>query len=358
MYNTMTYINETLTHNDSDITKNRRRRSPVPLLFAALFFLPQAPSVAQTPVNIRSASRPGNSLEWSQGDAYSAGYVESANDADTKQQWVMVNATGGSFYLKNVAAEAAGANPYLTLYNPGVGNDNWTFSMTDEAGLASETHYFRARFSLVDNGDGSWAFKTMSSKNNAATHFYTYIGIDEPSSKNTHYTIWGDKLIANGGKWTIDGLSTIGIGRSAGTITVTATNTAGATVYYTTDGTDPATSATRQAYTVPFADEGFALVKAIVMKDGRPNSELALSYDYSRSFVLQHRNNPDFYMLPGVANGADYDVNTTSLPQPGMVWKLEDAGDGSFYLKNNSTGYYLSCNNSGTVLKATERTPV
>nr|MCR5444355.1 chitobiase/beta-hexosaminidase C-terminal domain-containing protein [Bacteroidales bacterium] len=339
-------------HKDPHRTRHGIRWLPTAL--STLLFMLLMPASAQTPVNIRSASYSGRSLEWSQGDPYSAGYVETSIDADTKQQWVMVNAGNGSFYLKNVAAEAAGANPYLTLYKSGASNDNWTFSMTDETGLASEIHYFRARFSLVDNGDGTWAFKTMSSKNNAATHIYTYIGIDAPSGSRTHHTIWGDKQIADGGKWTIDGLSTINIERSAGTITITATNTTDATVYYTTDGTDPTTSTTRQVYSTSFADNNIALVKAIVMKDGRPNSELALSYDYSMSFVLQHQLNTEFYMLPGALNGNDYEVNTYSLPRPSMTWKLEDAGDGSVYLRNDSTGYYLSCNDGGTVrLKAT-----
>ncbi|MCR5038647.1 MAG: chitobiase/beta-hexosaminidase C-terminal domain-containing protein, partial [Bacteroidales bacterium] len=307
-----------------------------------------------TPVNIRSSSLSGRSLQWSEGDSYSAGYVELADDDDTRQQWIMVNAGNGGFYLKNVAAEAAGSNSFLTLYNSNNGNDNWTFSMTSGGNLETSIHYFRARFALVYLGDGKWGIKTMSFKNNNGYYYYTYIGCDAPSGSHTHYTIWGDKLTTNSGEWTIDGLSTISISRGGGQITITATNTTDATVYYTTDGTDPTTSATRQVYSAAFPDEGFGLVKAIVMKDNRPNSEMVSSFDYSKKFIFRNLANTAFCMLPGVANGSDYELNTYSLMRPRMEWSLEDAGDGSFYIMNDSTGFYLSCNSEGTVrLKST-----
>ena len=308
-------------------------------------------AAGQTPVNIRSASLSGRSMEY-WGNSRSACLVCVANDSETRQQWIMENAGNGSFYLKNVYAEEQTLNPYLSLTT--ANNNTYTMVFVSEANLSEANYYFRARFSLVELGDGTWGIKTMSGKNNSENHFYTYIGCDLPGS-DPDYTIWGDKLTTNNGKWTIDGLSTISISRSAGQITITTTNTTDATVYYTIDGTDPTTSSTRQEYSAPFSDEGYGLVKAIVMKDGRPNSEMKTSFDYSKKFIFHNGANTAFCMLPGAKNGDDYEVNTYSLMRPSMQWTLEDADDGAFYIKNDSLGYYLSCNSSGAVrLKETK----
>ena len=303
--------------------------------------------MAQTPtsVNIRNASLQGRSMEY-WGNSRSACLVPLADDSNPKQQWIMVNAGGGSFYLKNVYAEAQEVNPYLSV----ISNSNWIMTLVSESDLSTPDYFYRARFSLVDLGDGTWGIKTMSAKNDADTHYYTYIGVDAPTGTDPDYTIWGDKLVTAYGHWTIDGLSTISISRSAGQITITASNTTDATVYYTTDGTDPTTSATRQVYSAPFTDDDYALVKAIVMKDNRPNSELVSLFNYDKKFVFQHLANNAFYLTPGVVvDGSDYQVNTYSLARPNMLWKITDASNGDYYIQNDSLGCYLSCNSSGDV---------
>lgn len=262
----------------------------------------------------------------------------------------MEYAGNGAFYLKNVGADAAGQNPYLSI----VTTNNWTMTFVSQSDLSTDDYYYRAKFTMVELDNGKWGIKTMSPKNDLATHFYTFLGAD---FRNNVYEVKGDKLTSTSayGEWAIDYFSSISITRDDGQVTITTTNTdATTTVYYTTDGTDPATSPTHQVYTAPFADNDYALVKAIVWKDGRPNSEMASLFNLNKSFVLQHQQNTAFYMLPGAANGDDFEVNTYSLIRPSMTWTFEDAGDGYFYIKNDSLGYYLSNNSSGTVrLKAT-----
>ena len=63
-------------------------------------------------------------------------------------------------------------------------------------------------------------------------------------------------------------------------LTLSQTATSGATIYYTTDGTDPASSATRVEYTGPFIVEETETVKAVAIRDGFVNSEMiTLEYE-------------------------------------------------------------------------------
>ena len=62
---------------------------------------------------------------------------------------------------------------------------------------------------------------------------------------------------------------------NSGNVTITSV-TSGATIYYTTDNTDPATSGTRQEYTFAFALGTATKIKAIAIKDGFTDSDQAL----------------------------------------------------------------------------------
>ena len=68
------------------------------LLMLLLLVMGVGESVGQEPVNNRSASLSGRSMEY-WGNSKSACLVRVANDSETRQQWIMENAGNGSFYL-------------------------------------------------------------------------------------------------------------------------------------------------------------------------------------------------------------------------------------------------------------------
>ena len=66
-----------------------------------------------------------------------------------------------------------------------------------------------------------------------------------------------------------------GAGTYSSTQSVHILSTAGATIYYTTDGTDPASSGTRQTYSSAISVSANTTIKAIAVKDGLTNSDVA-----------------------------------------------------------------------------------
>ncbi len=62
-------------------------------------------------------------------------------------------------------------------------------------------------------------------------------------------------------------------------LTLSQTATSGATIYYTTDGSDPTTSATRVAYTTSLLIDETQTIKAVAVRDGFVNSEI-LTVEY------------------------------------------------------------------------------
>ena len=146
--------------------------------------------------------------------------------------------------------------------------------------------------------------------------------------------------------------------------------TPGTTVYYTTDGTDPTTSATKYEYTEKFGlDEGVNMIEAIAIKDTEISNVATkkipvqtTTSNVNRPYLIRNNgnawteSNPFFYMIPDTYNN---NANTSSLPRATMEWYFLDAGlDGNgnqcFYIKNavakstNEKDLYLH-RNSGTI---------
>lgn len=127
---------------------------------------------------------------------------------------------------------------------------------------------------------------------------------------------------------------------------VTITYSTEATIYYTTDGSDPTSSSTstRQSFTgtsktVSFTDD-VAVVKAAAYIDGKYSNIAYYVYVHtgdSKPYLLQSVANNDFYMIAGDLNSSSKPtVNTSSLPQTAMSWHFEDAG-----IVNNVQCYYV-----------------
>lgn len=121
-------------------------------------------------------------------------------------------------------------------------------------------------------------------------------------------------------------------------------------IYYTTDGSDPATSDTKLQYEGKFLlDEGINTVKAVAVKGAEPSNVTTkkipvqtTTTNGNRPYLIRNNGNawsegdPFFYIIPDTYNG---NANTASMPRPTMEWYFLDAGlDGNgsqcFYIKN------------------------
>lgn len=148
---------------------------------------------------------------------------------------------------------------------------------------------------------------------------------------------------------------------------VTITYPTSATIYYTTDGSDPTddTNQNRSYFTGTSQTVAFtnvAVVKAAA-KVGEEYSNVA-TYVYvhtgsSNPYLLQSVENTNFYMLAGDArNETTTTVNTSSLPQAGMSWHFEDAGIVNgvqcYYIYNTSATGYLRRDNNNFYIQSTK----
>lgn len=143
-------------------------------------------------------------------------------------------------------------------------------------------------------------------------------------------------------------------------------NLASATVYYTTDGSDPTESGTRENFTetsktLDSFTDGTA-IKAVTYS-GSEYSNVTTFIPYvhvssSHPYLLQNVENTNFYMTVGNVSGTNTTVNTSSLPQAGMSWHFEDAGvtDGVqyYYIYNTSAAGYLQRNGDNLYIVTTK----
>ena len=117
------------------------------------------------------------------------------------------------------------------------------------------------------------------------------------------------------------------------------------TIYYTTDGSDPATGSTNGG-AIP--STGVTVIRAIATKDGYTNSAEVELFNPSQPVLIKNKEggNVSFYMLPPL-DATTTNVTTSNVPHERMAWLLEDAGLENgiryYYFKNQATGEYLYC---------------
>ncbi|WP_082786713.1 endonuclease [Sporosarcina psychrophila] len=111
----------------------------------------------------------------------------------------------------------------------------------------------------------------------------------------------------------------------AGTEITLSTKTAGATIYYTTDGTDPTIEST--SYTTPIIINEATTVKAIAMKEELDNSELSI-FTYTIA---------DTQTISGARTAINQTVQIEGIvtTNPGL-W-----GNGAFYMQDETAGMYV-----------------
>ena len=121
--------------------------------------------------------------------------------------------------------------------------------------------------------------------------------------------------------------------------------TSGATIYYTTDGSDPKTSATRQVYTGAIRVEHNTTIKAYAVKEGIDDSDVATANYTVNIPVVKERHEP-----LGI-EGEDYTGRATvqlSWTKPGDAYATPTGynvyRDGELILSNILTTGYIDTN--------------
>lgn len=298
----------------------------------------------------------------------------------TDSKWILnfVETIDGKdyYHVIHVAKDANDVNMYLTYNEEKVsGNDARVRVHLQESLDETEGHEDYNLFYInAGNVDGSvvicpkgdeesYSGNTIRSLNPAKNNVDNYAGnnANSPGSFSGYdgNTINCGGLIGlwlytdNNSTWFLEDYitrPTIGYDAS-GNIKIT-NNVASATVYYTTDGTDPITSATRETGTNETILTSFTdgdIIKAVA-KVGDEYSNVVtftavVHVGSSNQYLIQNLERTDFYMIPGDVNSGNTTVNTTSLPQAGMSWYFEYAGSSGgvqyYYFINGSTGDYL-----------------
>ena len=130
------------------------------------------------------------------------------------------------------------------------------------------------------------------------------------------------------------------------TIDITCT-TAGVTIYYTIDGTEPTTESTLYNSTFDLPDD-VSTINAIAVKDGVSSKVATYTAIVhasvgvtKRIYYIQSVASTDFYLIPGDTNNGNVRVNTLSLPRPSMQWYFMDAG-----IENDIQYYYIVNNHA------------
>lgn len=183
-----------------------------------------------------------------------------------------------------------GAHPY-TLSDGSYTNasTNYRFNNVD--------HYYPAQTTTTETPVGTWSVSGTGA---------SYVSVDEndgtitvnslPTDGDKTITLSCDPMYGTAHGATVTTTITLKARCQTPTFTFNNTNnqmtiatgTGGATIYYTTDGSEPTTSST--LYSGPFAQSTAATIKAIAVKDGVGNSEVG-EYELVKLATPYARNN-------------------------------------------------------------------
>lgn len=130
----------------------------------------------------------------------------------------------------------------------------------------------------------------------------------------------------------------------------------GITIYYTTDGTVPTASSAHEASnSFNISASGVVKVRAFAAKTGYANSDEAVLWGSARPFLIQSKEDANYYLVP---SGAGTNVNTSSIAGEPMQWTLQNAGASTggvpYYYLVSSNGLKISYNSSDNTLVLNE----
>lgn len=143
------------------------------------------------------------------------------------------------------------------------------------------------------------------------------------------------------------------------TVTLTCA-TDGATIYYTTDGTDPVTSDTKVTYSAPFTIDETCTVMAYAAKESMPNS-IIVSQECvfvpadpplaDGTYVILAKKGEVYYAMASThetdENRLDeytFDITSTETNDQSIVWTFENVSQSNYSITNS--GQYLTASSS------------
>ena len=292
----------------------------------------------------------------------------SGGNATASNTTAIVTATNSNWYL--LPATDGNSDEWVTYYNirngltgeylyfEGSAGDANTFFTSNEKTEDVE----RYKFIIVKGANTTYADayniipKALKDQANQANNSLNRnsTALRTQSSRNTPTSLWN----------LVDGYTVappcITYDPATNTASITCT-TPGATISYTTDGTEP-TSASENNGTTPVSfelTEIVATIRAIAQKGGATSTvatQACIKQGADNAVLLQSVDCTDFYMTVGDLSGTNTTVNTSSLPQAGMSWHFEDAGTANgiqyYYIYNTSAVAYLQRNNDNLYLTA------
>ncbi|MBR4176353.1 MAG: chitobiase/beta-hexosaminidase C-terminal domain-containing protein, partial [Bacteroidales bacterium] len=204
--------------------------------------------------------------------------MEDDNTTDSKNYSVTTTPVAATLTGVSINGESTlsttGAHSYtLTDGSYTNASTNYYFNGTD--------HYYPAQTTTTETPVGTWSVSGTGA---------SYVSVDEntgtitvnslPTDGDKTITLSCDPMYGTAHGATVTKTITLkarcqtptfSFNNTNNQVTIT-TGTVGATIYYTTDGSEPTTSST--LYSGPFAQSTAATIKAIAVKDGSANSEV------------------------------------------------------------------------------------
>ena len=293
---------------------------------------------ASVPINFKNKTI-GESLAWTD-NAENPCRVITTNIGDDDQLWIMEDTGDGYFNLKN-----QGSVKYLSI---STGN-YWDLAFYDDPLTAPAT---KSKFTLVTQNNGDVYIKHEYVGDNGNV----YIGVN--SGGTTDRRAYASQTTTQNSTFAISvgRVATPVIAESNGSYTITCA-TAGATIYYTTDGSDPTNSATQQTYSSAITlPAGSSMIRAIAMKSGLVSSHIATAYNGNLYFAIHQAGTGNGRYL--TVNNANAEINgNNDMPRwsdmynnGNGIWVMTPEG----YLK--SEYYYLTVANNSLILTVEPKT--
>jgi len=276
-------------------------------------------------------------------------FVPTADGDSWVEYYNIRNGLTGEYLYFN--GTAGGNNTVFTSSSIITGNENqYKFIVVKGASSDYPNAYNIIPYALKDQAN-----QANNSLNRNGTALRTQ------NSRNTPASLWN---LVDGDYTVAPPVITYDPFTNKATITCT---TPGATISYTTDGTEP-TSASENNGTTPVSFELTEIVatiraRAIAQKGGATSTvatQACIKQGADNAVLLQSVDCEDFYMTVGDLSGTNTTVNTSSLPQAGMSWHFEDAGTANgiqyYYIYNTFSEAFLQRNGDNLYLTAKQET--
>lgn len=196
-----------------------------------------------------------NNNYWYAANATTIGIANSFADPTSETKWTINGNDAYQLTIKNV-----GNNKEVT-YDVSSGEAVPTLSDTGSKFFLHQSNTGRYEVVAVTSGDYTSSYYSMGVANSTLK---LYSNINYPLGQDEVQSVFLTQMACS--------TPVIAFDYTTGQVTIS-TATSGATIHYTTDGTEPTTSS--QSYSNPFTINSTTTIKAIAVKTGFDNSEMA-----------------------------------------------------------------------------------